>query len=235
MGIRYNIGPFETAYVDGKDILDIGAVLESYSVGGTEITNNIYQGRNRTNFNLLSKQFGQKEISLTVFFHEQDRHALTQKQSMLTAMMTGVVDLYLPDGFYYRSVLDDIGDLQIIGADGQGVIAECTYTLTGIQHDALQTITGNTFWADGTMWQMDCILTCTASRAYTSIQVGTVTFTGVSSGDVLTADGINGRLLQNGVPTAGTASFTHLPFVVPGEQTITCPETLTIQYYPSYI
>ena len=228
-------GPFETAYVDGRSILDVGAVLESYTVGGTEVTNEVYQGRNRTNFNLLSKQFGRKTVTMTVFFHAINRHLLTVQQSNLTAMLTGVVDLALPDGFYYRSVLDEVGDLQIIGVDGKGVIAECTYTLSGIQHDVMQTITGNTFRAEGTMWQMDCILTCTASRAYSSIQVGTVTFTGVSAGDVLVADGINGRLLQNGTPTTGNASFTHLPFVVPGEQTITCPETLTVQYYPSYI
>lgn len=235
MDIKYSFNPFETVYVNGRDILDVGAILESYSIGGTEIQNNIYQGRNRTNFNLLSKQFGRKEISMTVFFHEADRHTLTQKQSMLTSMLTGMVEVFLPDGFYYRSVLDKIGDLQILGADGQGVIAECTYTMVGIQHDELKTITGNTFCAEGTMWQMDCILTCTASEAYTSIQVGTVTFSGVSAGDVLVADGIDGRLLQNGVPTRGTASFTHLPYVVPGVQTISCPETLTVQYYPSYI
>lgn len=226
---------FETMYVDGVNIHDIGAVLESYSVGGTEITNEVYQGRNRTNFNLLAKQFGRKTVTVTVFFHSIDRHMLTLKQSKLTSMLTGVVELVLPDGFYYRCTLDKVGDLQIIGVDGKGCIAECTYTLMGIQHDALQTVTGNVVYAEGTMWQMDCILTCTASKAYASIQVGTVTFTGVSAGDVLVADGINGRLLQNGLPTTGNASFTHLPFLVPGKQTITCPETLTIQYCPSYI
>lgn len=233
--VKHDFNPFETAYANGVSILDVGAILESYSVGGTSIKNNIYQGRNRTNFNLLSKQFGRKTVTMTVFFHAVDRHMLTIQQSKLTAMLTGVVDLMLPDGFYYRSTLDKVGELSIIGVDGNGCIAECTYTLSGIQHEELQTVTGNKVNAQGTLWSMDCILTCTASRAYSSIQVGTVTFTGVSAGDVLTADGINGRLLQNGTPTTGNAAFTHLPYLVPGEQTITCPETLTIQYYPSYI
>lgn len=233
--VEHDFNPFETAYVNGVSILDVGAVLESYSVGGTSIKNNIYQGRNRTNFNLLSKQFGRKTVTMTVFFHAVDRHMLTIQQSKLTAMLTDVVDLFLPDGFYYRSTLDKVGDLQILGVDGKGCIAECKYTLSGIQHDEMQTVTGNTVYAQGTLWSMDCILTCTASRAYSSIQVGTVTFTGVSAGDVLTADGINGRLLRNGTPTTGNATFTHLPYLVPGEQTIQCPETLTVQYYPSYI
>ena len=232
--VKHDFNPFETAYVNGVPILDVGAVLESYSVGGTEITNETYQGRNRTHFNLLAKQFGRKTVTMTVFFHADNRHDLTLRQSKLTSMLTGVVELSMPDGFYYRSTLDEVGDLQIIGVDGKGVIAECTYTLSGIQHDALQTVDGNTVNAIGTMWQMDCILSCTASRAYSSIRVGTVVFTGVARGDVLTADGINGRMLKNDTPTTGV-SFTHLPFLVPGVQTITCPETLTVQYYPSYI
>lgn len=232
--VKHDFNPFETAYVNGVSILDVGAVLESYSVGGTEISNETYQGRNRTHFNLLAKQFGRKTVTMTVFFHAENRHDLTLRQSKLTSMLTGVVELGMPDGFYYRSTLDEVGDLSIIGVDGKGVIAECTYTLSGIQHDALQTVDGNTVNAIGTMWQMDCILSCTASRAYSSIRVGTVVFTGVARGDVLTADGINGRMLKNGTPTTGV-SFTHLPFLVPGVQTITCPETLTVQYYPSYI
>jgi hypothetical protein len=213
--VKHDFDPFETAYVNGVSILDVGAILESYSVSGTEITNEVYQGRNRTHFNLLAKQFGRKTVTMTVFFHAVDRHLLTIQQSKLTAMLTGVVELMLPDGFYYRSTLDEVGDLSIIGVDGKGCIAECTYTLSGIQHDELVTVEGNTVVADGTLWQMDCILSCTASRAYSSIQVGTVTFTGVSAGNVLTADGINGRLLKNGTPTTG-ASFTHLPYLVPG-------------------
>ena len=231
--VKHDFNPFETAYVNGVPILDVGAVLESYSVGGTEISNETYQGRNRTHFNLLAKQFGRKTVTMTVFFHAVDRHLLTIQQSKLTAMLTGVVELFLPDGFYYRSTLDEVGDLQIIGVDGKGCIAECTYTLSGIQHEELVTVEGNTVVVEGTLWQMDCILSCTASANRTSCQVGTVTFPNVSSGDVLVADGINGRMLKNGSPTK--VSFTHLPFLVPGPQTITCPETLTIQYYPSYI
>ena len=232
--VKHDSNPFETAYVNGVSILDVGAVLESYSVGGTEITNEVYQGRNRTHFNLLAKQFGRKTVTMTVFFHADNRHDLTLRQSKLTSMLTGVVELSMPDGFYYRSTLDEVGDLSIIGVDGKGCIAECAYTLSGIQHDALQTVEGNTVNAIGTMWQMDCILSCTASRAYSFIRLGTVVFTGVARGDVLTADGINGRMLKNGTPTTGV-SFTHLPYLVPGLQTITCPERLTVQYYPSYI
>ena len=132
---------FESAWVNGVDIRDIGdTLLESYTVGGTEITNEIYQGRNRTHYNLLAKQFGRKTVTMTVFFHAMDRHMLTLKQSKLTGMLAGLVDLVLPDRFHYRATLDEVGDLQILGADKKGCIAECTYTLSGIQHDELKTL-----------------------------------------------------------------------------------------------
>ena len=63
----------------------------------------------------------------------------------------------------------------------------------------------------------------------------TVTITGVTAGDVLVVDGIEGRILQNGAPCAGNMSFLHLPALVPGENVFSCPEVLTVEYYPTYI
>ena len=65
------------------------------------------------------------------------------------------------------------------------------------------------------------------------MQVGSVTFSGIHAGDVVVADGIDGILTVNGSPVV--ANFTKLPYLVPGEQTIVCPETLTVEYYPTYI
>ena len=39
-----------TAYINDQDIRDFGALVESFKVGASPVTNHIYQGRNRTNF-----------------------------------------------------------------------------------------------------------------------------------------------------------------------------------------
>lgn len=233
-----NCGPFlnpYTAFINDVNVMDHGALVESFKVSGSPIVNNFFQGRNRTSFAELAYSIGMKTITLSLVLAASTRRQLTMHKSVLDALMVGKIELHMPDGFYYTAVLQASGDLEMIGVEDNELIAKCSYTFSGIQHDALQTVEGNTLVAAGTMPRMDCILSCTTSQAYPSIQVGQVTFKNVASGAVLVADGINGRILVNNTPAAQTAEFTRLPYLVPGEQTITCPETLTVQYYPAWI
>ena len=222
-----------TAFINDIDIMDYGAVVESFKVSGSGIANSIYQGRNRTTFHELAYTIGMKTITLTLFFSAETRRRLTLNKSAVDALMVGKISLHMPDGFYYDSILTSAGELQMLGVEQNQLIASCTYTFQGIQRDDLRTVTGNTLYADGTAPKMDCRLTCTATENRATMQVGTVTFSNIQSGDVVVADGIDGVLTVNGTPVA--ASFTKLPYLVPGEQTITCPETLTVEYYPTYI
>lgn len=222
-------------YVNGEAVSTYGAVVESFKVGPTQITNEVFQGRNRTGFNLLSATFGRREIAVNLFYKAKDRRTITLMKSQVDALLFGKLELALPDGFLYSSVLTNAGEMQILGVEGPGVIALCSYTFEGVRHDPLVTSSGNSIYCESTMPQTDCRLTCTASQAYNSITVDTVTITNVRQGDVLTVDGINGRILQNGAPCAGNMSFLHFPALVPGENTLSCPETLTIEYYPTYI
>lgn len=222
-----------TAFINDIDIIDYGAVVESFKVSGSALVNNIYQGRNRTTFHELSYTVGMKTITLNLFFSAPTRRRLALNKSALDAFMVGKIVLHMPDGFYYDAVLTGSAELQMLGVEQNQLIALCTYTFQGIQRDELRTVTGNTILAEGTAPRMDCRLKCTATANHPTLQVGTVTFSGVSAGDEIVADGIDGILTVNGVPVV--ASFTKLPYLVPGEQTFACPETLTIEYYPTYI
>lgn len=224
-----------TMTVNGTDIFTYNALIEKFSVSGTEIKNETYQGVNRTNYNLLNSLFYMKTITISIFLSADTRRNLTLAKSRLDSLMWGKVELGLPDGFYYTATLQSTGELAIVGIDDNSVIALCEYTFTGIQHDPLVTSTGNTIDCQSTIPYTDCRLTCTASQAYSSITIGTVTITGVASGDVLVVDGINGRILQNGAPCAGNMSFRRFPSLTPGSNTFNCPEELTIEYYPTYI
>lgn len=221
--------------VNNTDLAGLGVIVESYKIGPTEVTNDIFQGRNRTGFNVLSSVFGMREIAVNLFFQGKTRREVTLKKSQIDGMMFGELDLLLPDGLYYNAVLDKAGELQILGVQNTGVIALSSYTFRGICHDPLVTATGNTVYCTSTMPQTSCRLTCTASQDYASITIDTVTITNVRSGDVLVVDGIDGRILQNGAPCAGNMSFQHLPALVPGKNVLTCPEILTVEYYPTYI
>ena len=100
--------------------------------------------------------------------------------------------------------------------------------------ESFEVTSGQSFDCTSLIPETDVRLTCTASQAYASITIGTVTITSVAQGDVLVVDGINKRILQNGGPCAGNMSFVHFPKLVPGLNTISCPETMTVEYYPTY-
>lgn len=227
-----------TAFIDGVDIYDYGALVESFSVSGTAVVNTAYQGVNSTGFNVLSTIRGARQITLNLFYSGDTRRDLALKKAKIdNAIGNGKIDLFLPDGFHYFAYLTSIGEEKMLGVDRKGLIALCTYTLEGIRHDELESFevtSGQSFDCASLIPETDVRLTCTASQAYASITIGTVTITSVAQGDVLVVDGINKRILQNGGPCAGNMSFVHFPKLVPGLNTISCPETMTVEYYPTY-
>ena len=220
-------------YINEVSVADYGVLVESYKVSGTAITNNVYQGVGRTTFSELSYKLGMKTISVNLFYSGKTQKQLTQVKSTIDGLLIDKVELHLPDGFYYTSVCTNFGEAQILGVEDNMVIALCAYTFTGVCHDPLRTWNENKFYAEGTMPKMDCRLSCTATSDHEELTLGTVTFSDVHTGDVVVADGMTGELSINGSQVL--ASFSKLPYVTPGLQEFECPETLTIEYYPTWI
>lgn len=223
-----------TMHINGVNIADYGVLVESMKVGAIETTTDVYQGVNRTNFNVLNTTQYMRALSVNLFYSAPTRRDLALIKSKLDNMMVGKLDLWLPDGFYYASYLETAGEETILGVENDKVIALCAYQFKGIRHDELETVEGNTVICKSTVPRTDCRLTCTASQAYASLTIDTVTITDVAKDDVLVVDGITGRILQNGALCAGNMSFIHFPYLVPEENNLTCPEDLTVEYYPTY-
>ena len=222
-----------SAFIGDTDIAAFGALVESYAVGGVQLNNTIYQGRNRTSFQELSYQIGLRAITLNLFFAAASQHELTAHKSQLDALMVGKFEIRLPDGFWYTCIAEEIGAIQMLGQEGNQMIAQSAYTLQGIRHGELQKVTGNTLIVDGTAPRMDCRLTCKTTAVRATLQMGPVTFKNVPFGATVVADGIDGLLTVNG--SGVIPEFSTLPYVVPGRQTISCPETLTVEYFPIWI
>lgn len=224
-------------FIGDTDISDYGVLVESFKVGATKVDSQVYQGFNRTNFNVLSSEWSMRPITVSLFYSAKTRRELSLIKAKIDAMLYGKLDLYLPDNFFYFAYLESAGEEQIMGVEDNQVIALCSYSFNGIRHDPLEKVelpAGEVMQCKSTMPKTDCRLICTASENYASMQIGPVTITDVTQGDVLEVDGILGRILQNGAPCAGNMSFVHLPYLVPGSNEITCPEDLTVEYYPTY-
>lgn len=225
----------ETIFINDFDIREFGIEgIRSYKVGGTPITNEYFQGKNRTNYLVLDTTFGLKSVQFELLYKSHNRRDLLLLKSKIEAKLFDVCELYMPDGFYYRSILESISEGEFQGVEDNEVILLVAYKFNGIQHDKLVKTTSGSFICEATMPKMDCSLTVTVGETASSYVLGGVTFSSVSAGDVLTVDGINKRILKNGAPTTFNGYF-EFPYVVNGQNNFTALDTVTVEYYPCYI
>lgn len=227
----------ERIFINNIDISEFGAkaLRDSIQVGGTEIKNDYFQGRNRTNYTLMSTTFGLKPVKFTlVYIHKYLRGALENKSKCEAEMIKGC-EVYFPSDFYYRCMIDKIGDATIKGVDGNQVLVEVKYALLGIQHDKMEEVeNGAEFVARGTMPQMDCILEVVVGADAPSYTLAGAVFGAVVAGDVLTVDGINKRFLKNGAHTTAD-SWVSFPYITSGLNHVTAADPVKVKYYPCYL
>ena len=225
-------------YINNVDPASYGVLpLREYSVGGTSITNEIFQGRNRSSYRQLSKVYGQKPITFTLVYPGTTYREAKLLQSTVESWMWGIVELFLPNGFYYTSTLQSIGDGTPEGVDGNQVLISVEYSFNGMQHDPLVTVenAADGFWNPGTLPYADCICSATVGTAADTYQLAGATFQNVTQGEQLTVDGINMRILRNGAPAPGNVTFTTFPSVTPGQNNFSADDPVTVQYYPCYM
>lgn len=228
--------PILTAHVNGEPLANFQALLNSFTVGPVETTSDYWQGVNRTNFALLKQQFGLRPIALSVAVMGDTYRDAAVMLSRLTGALWGVVELYLPDGFYYTCVLSSAGgEPELVGPGyGQTLLIK-EYSLTGYRHDPMVTTTGPSVWCPSTTPQTDCILSVTVGAAADSYTLGGATFPNVTQGEQLVFDGINKRILRNGTSGAAGVEWVNFPYLTPGANTVTAADTVTVQFYPCYM
>ena len=227
----------EKIFINNIDISQYGAraLRDSISIGGTPVTNDYFQGRNRSSYVLMSTTYGLKPVSFTLVFKHQYLKNATENRSLFEAQAFNGCELYMPDGFYYRCMLDDIGEAKTKGVDGVEVLIECNYKFVGIQHDDMITIADGThFVAKGTLPKTDCILSVTVGANASSYTLGGAVFENVVAGDVLVVDGINKRFLKNGAPAVAT-NWIGFPYITQGENAFIATDIVTVEYFPCYI
>ena len=239
-----------TAYINGVDIYEVGALVQSFKVSGTAVSNKVYQGKDSTHFNALVSLRTMRTITLTLFYEGKSRRELSLKKAKLDNVISaGQIELYLPDGFYYDAYLTKMGTEEQLGVEGNKMIALCTYTLQGIRHDPLEVLdatSGVAFNCKSLIPLTDVRISVPANGATGNYVIassagGSVTINSVGAHDVLVIDGINKRVLQNGAPCSGNMSFITFPKLAPGENTITVyyggvyrTKAITVEYYPTY-
>lgn len=232
--------PLSEPMVNGKLFSEYGgAMLLDYTVGGTEITNDYFKGRNRSSWNQLSTVFGMRPVKLSIVFTGSDLNRVTLQKSQFDAACFGQIELFLPDGFFYTANTVSVGDSSIVGIGETQTAIKADYSFEGIRHSPMVTATlpagGGTVYCQSTLPFTDCILSCTVTAPAASYVLGGATFKNVQAGETLVFDGINKRILRGGAPGANNVNWTVFPQLVPGANNLTCVDAATVQYYPVYM
>lgn len=207
-----------------------GILLDGYSVSGCEIDTAMSTGRRRSSIHLLNISAGTKVLKVPIAFKGNNITEAARKKSIFEKDAFGKSELIMDDGLRYCVALSKIGSAKYIGSK----VMKVEYEFIGIQHGDCITVQGNTVHCDSTLPYTDCILTATVTVDGSNYKIGTITFKEVTAGEVLTVDGINGRILVNGVPAAERADWIEFPKLVPGINHISCIDALTVEFYPAY-
>ena len=227
--------------INGKAIQDFGgASLRDYVVSAPAITSYDFQGVNRTSWRLLKQEFGRRTIEITVIFTAPDMNTARLQMSMFNVACWGRVELSLPDGFLYDCRIDSLGQAELVGDNGSTEAKiQAKYTFVGQQHRPLETVDlpagGGSVFCRSTMPFTDCRLITTVGTSAATYNFGGAVWENVTAGDVLVFDGIDGLILRNGNNDAAAVNWTVFPSLVPGENEITAPDAVTVEYYPTLI
>lgn len=216
-----------------------GAALHDFRVGASELNNFTFYGQNRTSFQQLKTTFGPRSLQISVKFAAKDLHTATLQKSMFDAAVYGKNTLWLPDGYFYTVSTESIEEASIEADTEQGALIGADYHFRGFRHGPLTTLTipagGSRVKCLSTMPLTDCIYSVTVPVALAQYNLGGALFKNVKKGEKLVFDGINKRILRNGVDNALNVSWLNFPSLTPGFNQIAAQYATTIQYYPTYI
>ena len=216
-----------------------GQALLDYTIGETELTNETFHGINRSSWALLKTMYGLRNIRITIIFEGSDLNEAKLNRSKFNSAIFGKNELYIyDDGFYYTVYTESFGDETLVGIGTNTAQVKSDYTFMGIRHAAKETKTvasGATLNCLSTMPFTDCKLTATVTTTGENYHLGGAVFPSVTAGDVLVFDGINCLITKNGANAADTATWMNFPTLVPSTNTIDCVDTVTVEYYPTYI
>lgn len=231
---------FYDCTVNGKPLATYGgASLLDFSIGETAVKPAVFQGVNRSSWNLLKNIYTMREIRLTIVFEAEDLRQAKLNRSALNGVLFEKAELFIPyDGFHYTVYCTGTGTETTIGIGEKTAQIKSEYTFSGLRHDELKTVSikpNGSVYCLSTVPLTDCRLTATVGKSSASYTLGGATFQNVSAGDVLVFDGIDGKITKNGNNYAANVNWINFPALIPGTNVIPCADAVIVQYSPTYI
>ena len=236
--------------INGVDIKTFNARLQTYSVGGTAVTNNTAAAESLVVLPALYYvNFGPRTLNITLTFFPRTvgsdsrntsiperLHRATDNIIRFESLIVGkVVEIYLPDGYYYTALVQS---LPAPSFDSTGE-HDVTYTFLAIRHlparKAAVSVGGTIKCISNT--DTKCVIAASFSQAHETITLCGVIINNITANDVVVIDSVNGLITCNGVNKFLDTEFYDFPLLSPGENIISCTATdasLQVTYTPVF-
>lgn len=158
--------PCNDLLINGEPLTSFGGMtLLDYTIGAVPLTMDTWQGKNRTNWNLLNAEYGVREIRLTIRFTGENLHAAKLLRSRFNSRLFGEFELFIPgDGFHYTCWPDNLGDEVLVGVGRREAQIKSEYKFKGVRHDPLVTVNvpaNGKLYCESTLPKTDCRITAT--------------------------------------------------------------------------
>lgn len=216
-------------YINGHEMSSKGVyIAPGYTVTSAPISRSVYSG-GCASYVATKAKIGLKTLKLPVkIVQDTTDKADSIRSWMLSVCLGSKVDAALPNGKRYVVALTDTGEVEKFA---EGVL-DFTLEFTGYQRGELVTAQTPNVMCFSTVPETPYKITATVAAAGSFSMAG-VTFTKCAVGDVLVIDGLNGKLTKNGLAVLiADTDFVSFPVLSPGQNTVNCTVSATVEYYP---
>ena len=219
--------------INGSPLSTYKASLLDYNSGAISLGDNYFKAENRLRMTVLPSQMPLRNITMKIEFMGSSDGEAEANASELIRTLAEETELFLPDGFYYRCVLQKTGKPS---RKAQGIFQR-EVSLIGYRHGTLESATingnGGTITVKGN-YKTEARFTLVAAGA--SVTVSGITISNVSSGATIIIDGIDCFVKQNGVNKFADCDLEEFPVLVPGIQSIlfSGATSVKVEYYPIF-
>lgn len=225
-------------YIDGTPLEYYGAKLLDFVPGFPSLTNTVLEGKNYALPRLLRSEVAPKPLTVKVTIRQPTYHEAMQTASRLILALNKTVELYGPDGLYYRSAMDGSPSFNWLSIG----LLEVGLSFCAVAHGALEAVeiprNNYPLHYPGTA-PAGYKIEFTAPTALSSFTIGGITLASIPNGAKIVIDGIEKMITQNGANKFAESNLIDFPRFDPinPDMIITMSQyiPITISYYPTYM
>lgn len=236
--------------INGVDIAMYNARLLDYSVSGTQISNTTSQSTDQLLIpTLYHCQLSPRTLTIALTFFPKSagetakNTSVFQRFSRATDNITRfeadiigkVVDIGLPDGYIYRSIVTALPAAEF-DISGEHDVTYTFMAIRQIEEQSEKVVNGKINCLSTT--KTACKIVLTVPTAYSTLTICNVTINNVSANSKIVIDSEKGIITADGRNKFNDTDFVEFPVLSPGYNAVSCSALnadITVIYTPIFV